>query len=242
MLGEQIPIGKVVVQSVAVATPAEQAGIRAGDILLSLQGQPIRNTGELTEMTKGFRGQEVTLELEREGQKLSVKLTPRVQFPSDQGAMGVGIAMQDGYALQTVRYPPGKAILLGLRDLWTLLSLTVSGFASLFRVGLKPNTITGPIGIFEMSGVVARTGLVNLMRFTALLSVNLFVINLIPLPVLDGGQVVLVLLEKLRGGKPMSERYTQLIGGVSWLLLGTLVILVTYMDIVRISSGISLLP
>jgi len=242
VLGDQIPLGKVVVQSVAVNSPAGLAGMQAGDLIVSIQGMSVRNTGELMTETQAYLGREVTLELERAGQRLSVKLTPRAQPPQGEGAMGVVISMQEGYVMQTVRHPLGTAIALGLRELWSLLGLTFSGFLAIFRVGLQPDTVTGPVGIFQMSGAVARTGLVNLMRFTALLSINLFIVNLFPLPVLDGGQVALVLLEKLRGGRPLTERYTQLVSGVSWLLLGALVILITYMDIVRISSGGSLLP
>jgi regulator of sigma E protease len=242
MVDDQVLVGKVVVQAVAANSPAALAGVQPGDIILEMEGQELQNVGDLVERTRVFLGKEVTLTLLRSDQTVTVHLTPRKQPPAGEGAMGVVIGMQEGYTWKTVRHPIGEAIAIGLRQVWDILVVTVNGFVGLFRAILTPGSLLGPVGIFQAVGEVAHTGVGNLMRFTALISLNLFIFNLIPLPMLDGGQIVSVLLEKLRGGKRIAPRDLEAVYYLGWLLLLSLVLWVTYFDIMRLFSGKSLLP
>jgi regulator of sigma E protease len=120
--------------------------------------------------------------------------------------------------------------------------LRLTGFARLVRVGISPGDITGPVGIFQISGAIAQTGLTNLMRFTAFLSVNLLILNLLPLPALDGGRIAFIVLEKMRGGRRVAPQQEGLVHFVGLLVLLALTVVISYFDILRILGGGSPLP
>lgn len=156
--------------------------------------------------------------------------------------MGVTIGMQPGYEIRTIRYPIWEAGYLGAREVWMTLVLIITGFIRMFRVGISPGDITGPVGIFQMSGVIAQTGVVNLMRFTSFFSVNLFILNLLPLPALDGGRIAFILLERIRGGKRVAPQQEGFVHFIGLLVLLALMVVISYFDILRIFGGGSALP
>jgi regulator of sigma E protease len=241
-MGEQIAVGRVIVTSVAAGSPAEGAGIQAGDLITAIEDHTVRNTTELVERTQALLGQEVSLSLLRGSESLTVQLTPRVRPPSGEGAMGVGIDMQEGWTVETVRQPIWKAPWLGIQETWSALTLIVSGFVQLFRGTVSPKEMTGPVGIFQISGIVARTGLANLLRLTAFISINLSLFNLFPLPALDGGRIAFIILEKLRGGRRVAPQREGLVHLIGLLVLVGLMLFISYFDITRLLSGQSLLP
>ncbi len=202
----------------------------------------MRNTTELVQRTQAVLGQEVSLSLLRGSEPLTVRLTPRVQPPPGEGAMGVGITMQEGWTVETVRHPIWEAPWLGVQEAWSALTLTVGGLIQIFRGTVSPKELTGPVGIFQVSGIVARTGLANLMRFAAFISINLFLVNLLPLPALDGGRIAFIALEKLRGGRRVAPQRESLVHFIGLLLLIGLMLLVSYFDVLRIASGKLPLP
>ena len=241
-VGDRVVVGRVVVESVAAGSPADQAGIRAGDIILAVGGREAKNTVELAEEASRLRGQETDVALQRGDERLTVRLTPRTSPPPGEGAMGVSIAMEEGYGWETVRRPLWEAVPLGLRQVWLVLGMTLSGFAQMLRVGIKPGDVAGPVGIFQMSGVVAQTGAANLLRFIAVLSVNLFIFNLLPLPPLDGGRIAFILLEKLRGGKRFEPQQEGLVNLVGLMLLLMLMLVFSYFDVQRLFGGAQSMP
>lgn len=178
----------------------------------------------------------------RGGQELVVQLIPRKQPPEGEGAMGVSIGMAEGYTIERIRHPIWEAIPLGLRETGATLLAMVNGFVQIFRGRVPVSELAGPVGIFQMTGEVARTGLENLISFTAFLSLNLSILNLLPVPALDGGRIALVLLEKVRGGKRMAPQQEGLVNLIGLLLLLAFVAFVSYFDILRLFSGQSLLP
>ena len=242
VMGEQIAVGQVLVMSVAAGSPAEGAGIQAGDLITAIAGQTVRNTNELVERTRTLVGQEVSLSLLRGSEALTVRLTPRVQPPPGEGAMGVQITMEEGYAVETVRYPIWEAPWQGVREAWSAATLTISGFIQIFRGTVSPNEITGPVGIFQISAIVARSGVANLMRLTGFLSVHLFLFNLLPVPALDGGRIAFIALEKLRGGRRVAPEHEGLVHLIGLLVLMALMLVVSYFDILRIANGGLQLP
>jgi len=242
VMGEQVAVGRVEVIDVVAGSPAAIAGIQAGDLITAIDGQGVRNPDELVERTREVLGREVSLSLLRGSEPLTVRLTPRANPPSGEGAMGVQIGLQEGWATEIVRHPIGEAAWLGLQDAWAALALTVTGFIQLFRGTVSVTEMTGPVGIFQVSGIVARTGIVNLMRLTAFISVNLSLVNLLPLPALDGGRIAFILLEKLRGGKRVAPQQESLVHLIGLLALVGLMFVISYFDILRILSGELILP
>ncbi len=241
-MGEQIAVGRVLVTSVSPGSPAEVAGLQTGDLITAIEGQTVRNTEDLYVRTQRLLGQEISLSLLRGSESLTVRLTPRVHPPEGQGAMGIGMGMQEGWAVETVRPPLWEAPWLGIQQTWSALWMTLAGFGQLLRGAVSPREITGPVGIFQISGLVARTGLANLMRLTGLISINLSLFNLFPLPALDGGRIAFILLERLRGGRRVAPQHEGLVHLIGLLVLVGLMLVVSYFDITRLLSGESLLP
>jgi regulator of sigma E protease len=241
-IGEQVPVGSVFIESVAPGSPAQQAGMQPGDIIASIQDHEVRNFSELVQYTQSFLGQEVSVALLRQGESVTVQVVPRLRPPSGEGAMGIVIGMKEGFQVVTVRHPVWKAIPLGVQEVRTVLAETAAGFARMIRVGIAPGDIAGPVGILQIGGAVAQSGFVNLLRFIGLLSVNLFVINLLPFPMLDGGRIAFVLLEKIRGGKRVTPERESLVHLIGLLVLLGLMVVVSYFDIQRILGGGSLTP
>ncbi len=232
-VGRGVSTGQVQVQSVAPDSPALQAGLRTGDVIVQLAGHEITSTVGLAQYTRAALGQEIEVAFLRDGERMSVRLIPRVNPPQGQGAMGIVMAE----IMRQVRYPIWQAIPLGLLEAWRMVVLVVLSLISVLRGAIPVQEMAGPIGIAQASGEVARLGLLQLLEFTAGISVNLAFINVLPLPILDGGRALLVLVEKLRGGKrlaPQRQAYAQL---MSLMLILSLVLVFSYFDVARILAG-----
>jgi len=241
LIGEQVMQGRVAIESVLPGTPADEAGLWPGDVFVTINGQQMQDLAEVSARLRGLAGQEVELVLEREGEPYTVRVTPRLDPPPGEGALGISITWAPGATATTVRYPLGEALYRGVADTVMMIGAMLAGFAQMFRGGLRPGDITGPVGIFQISGAVAQSGLTSLMTWTAFLSLNLFIINLLPIPGLDGGRIAFILLEKIRGRRiaPQREAMAHVIG---ILIILALTIVVSYFDVVRLLSGGSVLP
>ncbi|MFQ6001681.1 MAG: RIP metalloprotease [Anaerolineae bacterium] len=235
LIGEPVPITGVEITEVASGSPAEAAGMKAGDLILELDGLKITDSLALQRYTYERVGQEVSLLLEREGERLEATLIPRLHPPSGEGPMGIAMhTVVVGTKL--VRYEAWRAIPIGISRTFRAVGVIVFSVIYMVR-GLISPEVAGPIGIAQATAQVAQMGLPFLLQFTAFLSVNLALINLLPFPGLDGGRLAFVLLEALRGGKkvdPQKEGLVHLIG--MFILIG-LVLVVSYFDILRVSGG-----
>jgi len=236
-VGQGVPTGQVLVSAVATDSPAAQSGVLAGDRILALDGQAVGSVVEVQKLTQAALGREVSLSLWRGEQTVMARLTPRVNPPQGQGAMGVTIG--DDY--RSVRYSVWRAIPLGVAQVGQTIVMIVTGLIAVIRGLVSAKELAGPIGVFQATGEVARLGLPLLVDFTAGLSVNIAIVNLLPIPILDGGRVALVLLEKLRGGKRMAPQQEGAVQFASLMLLLALVVLFSYFDILRLFSGQSIL-
>jgi len=232
-VGRSVPTGQVLVQSVAPDSPAMQAGLRSGDVIVSIAGHEVTGAIALAQYTQASLGQEIEVAFLRDGERQSVRLTPRVNPPQGQGAMGIVM----GDIVRQVRYPIWKAIPLGFAEAWNTVRLVVLSLISVLRGVVPVQDMAGPIGIAQASGEVARLGLLQLLEFIAGISVNLAVVNLLPLPILDGGHAVLILVEKLRGGKRLEPQRQVLAQMMSLVLILGLLVLFSYFDVIRILSG-----
>jgi regulator of sigma E protease len=222
------------IYGVAPGSPAATAGLQPGDTILEIDGTPVNSVDTLHALVNARLDQEIALTIRRNDQVLPepVRLVPRSVHPQDQGAVGIVI----GDPLARVAYPPWSALWLGLqRTGWTLVSI-IGGLVAIVR-GSAPPDLTGPIGIARMTAEVARTGLAQLVDWTAFLSVNLFIINLLPIPALDGGRLVFVVLEIVRRGRRIDPGKEGLVHLVGIVLLLALFLVISYFDLVRMVQG-----
>jgi regulator of sigma E protease len=197
---------------------AQQAGIRGGDRVLAVNGNSV---GEWDQLAKIIHGQEV-------------QVTPRStkqQGPAGEeeiGLIGIGPAPET----QLRRLNPFSAAWAGVTKTVDLSVLVVTGFVKLIQAKISPKTIGGPILIAQMAGEVAQRGMIELLSFTALLSINLAILNLLPIPILDGGHLLFSLIEWLRG-KPVSLKKREMAQQVGMVLLIGLMVFAFYNDIFR---------
>ncbi len=241
MVPHDIVVGQVMVEKVAPGSPAMLAGIQPGDALLSLDGKTIRNAADLYRYVQLNLGKKVTILVKHSDSSTeTVRLIPRWQPPEGQGAMGVAIRTLNPTIVRE-RYPFWQAIPAGIIECVQTFILFKNEIISMV-IGSAPVAVTGPVGIAQITGEVAKAGIGPLLEFAAFLSMNLAVINLFPLPALDGGRIAFVLLEWVRRGKRISPKTESRVHLIGFAMLMMAILLVTYQDILRIISGESLIP
>ena len=226
------------IHDVPVGSAGARAGLRAGDRVLAVDGQPVVNSTEFVAMVNAAPGRDISIEVERAGERLRIVApVPRVL---EQGrTIGrLGIALIEGPRayppglVETHRAGPIDAVVLGVAKTWEMSSLTVQMLWRIVTGQVSAKNISGPISIAEFAGISAYLGLSAFLAFLAIISVSLGVLNLMPVPLLDGGQVVYQLVEAVKG-TPLSER-AQLVGQqVGIALLVVLMSLAFYNDISR---------
>ncbi len=214
--------------------PAQAAGLKAGDRVVAISGQSVTEWDQMAKAIHASPGRPIQLTIDRQGQQLMIEVTPK---PSKQagptgetevGLIGIGPAPESEYR----RLDPVTAFGAGIRKTADLSALVVTGFVKLIQAKISPKTIGGPILIAQMAGEVAQRGLVDLLSFTALLSINLAILNLLPIPILDGGHLLFSAIEWLRG-QPVSLRKREIAQQVGMVLLAALMVFAFYNDIFR---------
>lgn len=203
-------------------SPAEEAGIEAGDIITTIDGNAISTWEEVLTTISAKPEQEINLTIERDGSLTEYAVTTELApLPDggDRGVIGIGPKI-DMYSF----FPALAVSFERFGDILTALYQVVAGEA--------PLDVAGPVGIVHTIGEVAQTGFVNLLVLTALISINLGIINLLPIPALDGGRLLFLLIEAVRG-RPIEPEKEGLIHFIGFALLITLILLVTYQDVLR---------
>jgi regulator of sigma E protease len=224
------------------SAPADSAGARAGlrdgDQILAVDGQTVANRSEFIALVMNAPGREISMEVQRKGERLRiVAAVPQVM---DQGrAIGrLGISLKEGAPvwppglIETHRSGPLDAVKIGVAKAWEMSALTVQMLWRMVTGHVSAKNISGVVSIAEFAGISAYLGLTAYMAFLAIISVSLGILNLLPVPLLDGGQVVYQAVEAIKGS-PISER-AQLFGQqVGIALLVVLMSLAFYNDISR---------
>ncbi len=218
-------------------SPAEKAGILAGDKILEIDGKPLSNWEELSQTIQRHGKNPITLKLNRAGQELVITIAPEVQkwtdiFGETQERAVIGVMSKS----EVRSVSPIMAGYYSLEQTWFFTRLFFLTIVKLFQRVLPMDTLGGPILIAQMAGQQAREGLVSLMGFLAAFSVNLAVINLLPIPILDGGHLLFFLIEGVMG-KPLSPRKVEYAQKVGLVLLIALMAIVFYNDIMRLMPG-----
>ena len=205
--------------------PAAEAGLQANDKILSINGQAVGNWQEMAALIRQNEGNEITIRYERKGEVQSVEITP---VPSEDTEGGViGVYPQ----LVRERVSLIRAFGLGLQQTFLVIEMTVMGFIQMI-MQRSAEDLGGPIMIASIIGQAARVGLINVLNWTAIISVNLGIINLLPFPALDGGRIIFILIELIRGEEvdPKIESYIHMVG---FALLIMLMIFIIYQDLMR---------
>ncbi len=216
-------------------SPADKAGIMLLDQVVGFKVggvlKAISNTNEIQSFVHDNVGKTLTIVVQRNKEILDKEIIPRVNPPSGQGALGVSLALTG-----VVSYPWYEALWRGVYDAVVLMINTVMGYFLLFKTllfkGKLIADVSGPIGIATLTGQAARMGINYLMQFTAMISINLAVLNIIPFPALDGGRALLIIIEKLKGS-PVNKKAEQIVNTVGFALLISLMVFVTAKDILR---------
>ena len=226
------------VHDVPAGSAGARAGLRAGDRLLSVDDQPVANRMEFIALVSAAPGRDISIDVERGGARLRIEAAvPRIV---EQGrAIGrLGISLEEGPPkwppglVQTRRSGPIDAVMGGVAKTWEMSTLTVQMLWRIVTGQVSAKNISGPISIAEFAGISAYLGLTAFLAFLAIISVSLGVLNLMPVPLLDGGQVVYQVVEAVKG-TPLSER-AQLFGQqIGIALLVVLMSLAFYNDISR---------
>ncbi|MCY4624746.1 MAG: M50 family metallopeptidase [Chloroflexi bacterium] len=253
--------GRVLIAGVAQESPAERAGLQSGDIILEADGHRVYNTqtlqtrillnlGKETEFlvmrperlitgSFGFGADTGPVDTAvRDTEPFTVLLVPRWAPPEGQGNVGIQIRTIQG---QVVSQPGNilTAIPNGFVRMWEMLVLLKNEILSWFAGSGGPQ-FAGPVGIAQISDEVAEAGWRPLVIFAALLSLNLAIINLLPLPALDGGRIVFVALEWARGGKRVPPEREGLVHAVGFAVLIGVIVIITFFDVSRIIAGNSI--
>jgi regulator of sigma E protease len=241
MVPRQVEVGNVMIEKVAPDSPASEAGIAPGDTLLSINGHTIKNIGDVIYDINLELGNKITLELkDAEGNLKTAEVVPRWNPPPDQGAVGIEMSMVPTGNI-TQSDPFWKAVPKSITSIKDTFVLMGNQITSWFAQKKAPE-VTGPVGIFQLTGEVRAAGPSYLLQFIGFISMNLAIVNILPLPALDGGRIAFVFLEVVRRGKRVSPRTEGLIHYIGFVMLIALILVISYFDIVRVIRGGSLIP
>ncbi len=241
MIPHEVVREEVWVKEVAPNSPAAMVGIQPGDVILKIDNHPIQNLSDLQRNITLNLGAEISIQIQRDNSPPEmVRVVPRWNPPPGQGAIGIMVGLANPH-LVTESYSFWRSIPLGARTTLESFILIKNEVTGWFIRGQTPQ-LAGPVGIAQVTGEVAKAGIIPLIWFAAFLSINLAIINIFPLPALDGGRVMFVLLEVIRRGKRIRPGREALIHLIGFVVLISLILLVTYFDITRIIRGESLLP
>lgn len=220
----------------AKQSPAEEAGIKAGDAISTLyfedKAVTVKELEDVQKFIAMHTGEEITVEIKRGKEIFQKNLIPRVSYPKDEGAMGIAMAK-----IGTISYPWYQAILKGFETTGKLFITIITLFylliKSLILEGKMIGEIAGPVGIFSLTSQMVKLGLVYILQFTAIFSITLAIINIIPIPALDGGRLLFLAIEKIRG-KPLKPKTEQLANSIGFAIIILLMIVITFRDIIKL--------
>jgi regulator of sigma E protease len=230
------------VGQVREGSPAQKAGILKGDMIVSVHGVATGSWQDIKSLVKDSAGREVTLTVQREGRLLSVTVVPEESveknlFGEDVRSALIGIVAAGNY--KKVEMGLWEACREGFRRTWEITALTLLTIVKLFQGVVSIKTLGGPIMIGQLTGQVAQESISYLVPLLAVISINLGILNLLPVPILDGG-VILFLLMELAIGKPISIRKRDMAQKLGIFVLAALIVVVTINDLSRIDAVVKL--
>lgn len=209
-LGPWQPLVEPVIGQLSAGGAAERAGMQAGDRILTINGDPVSDwVADVVPAIQASASRELVLGLERDGRQLSLAVTPdaREVNGEQQGFVGAGVAPFEWpeHMIRSISYNPFVAVPVAMRQTWDMTVLTLDSIRKMFIGLVSAKNLSGPITIAKVAGDSAKSGLETFLSFIAYLSISLGVLNLLPIPVLDGGHLVYYFAEWIRG-KPVPEQ------------------------------------
>ncbi len=234
-----IPYAIPKVGEVMPDSPAAQGGLRKDDLVTAIDGRPISRWEELVSAVRQSGERTLTLTVRRGDEELTLALTPRRMettniFGQKVSATLIGVAAGEHFAVQQVN--PVEALVSGVSYTGRIVEITVLSLWKLLTREIPVATLGGPILIAQVAGKQAEQGVNALIHFMALLSVNLTLLNLLPIPVLDGGHLVFILWEAVRG-KPLAMKHRELAQALGLMLILALMVVVFYQDLQRLFTS-----
>jgi regulator of sigma E protease len=226
-IGRQVALP--VVSEVMQFSAAAQAGLQPGDLIHSVDGAPVAYFEDLRRIIFSEPGRTVKLALRRGTQELVVPV--HVAAETEDGVAVGKLGIQSG-ASETQALGPIAALGAGLTETWVVLWQTLMGLVRLVTTGAGVHELGGPIKIAQLSGQVAQLGLASLLNFIALLSINLGLVNLLPIPILDGGHLVFYAAEALRG-RPLPARAQDYGYRIGFAIIASIFVVISFNDLVR---------
>ena len=236
--GQEANYRNIQIQIVEVAknSPAEKAGIKIGDAIFGLsfnqEAVQIKEVEDVQNFIAGHIGEELNFTLKRGNETLQKVMIPRSNPPEGEGATGIAMSKTG-----LISYPWYKAIIKGFETAGKLIVTMISLFYLLIKTLILKGTmigeIAGPVGIAALTSQMVQLGWVYVLQFTAILSINLAIINFLPFPALDGGRLLFLLIEKIKG-KPIKFKTERMAHTIGFAILILLIIVITFRDIVKL--------
>ncbi|MBR7959051.1 RIP metalloprotease RseP [Burkholderia vietnamiensis] len=234
-LGFETGGGSLSIASVQPGSAAEQAGLKAGDKLLALDGKPIGGASRFIDIVKHHAGQAVDLQVDRGGSTQTVQIVPQVQRDDETGQQigRIGAALSMHTPSVDVRYGPLESLRLGAHRTWDIAVYSLKMFGRMITGNASLKNLSGPVTIADYAGKSARLGPSAFLSFLALVSISLGVLNLLPIPVLDGGHLLYYLVEAATG-KAVSERWQLILQRAGLICIVALSAIALFNDLARL--------
>ena len=226
---------EAVVGEVRPDSPAAEAGIQPGDRILSIEGEPLEAWQDLSRILSAKEDEsELRFVIQRDGGEYT--LTVRPQYNQSEGRLMIGVVVDEESAI-TQRLSPAEGIMVGLRQTWLMISLLCGALVQMAtgQISVSEN-LSGPVALAQVIGQTISSGFSDTLFLTAFLSVNLGIMNLIPFPALDGGRIIVYLVELARR-KPMKLETEGWINAIGFVFLISLMLFLTFKDIIRVFGG-----
>ncbi len=230
------------VDTVQPASAAQAAGFMPGDLVVAIDGTKIDNFSDMQRIVSVSAGETLNIEVERGGVHVTLKATPQLRELKDNfgnkhrlGVLGISRSMAPG-DIKTQKMGPVQAVAEGARETWFVVDRTLSYIGGVFTGREAADQLGGPIRIAQVSGEVASVGFVALIHLTAVLSISIGLLNLFPIPLLDGGHLLFYAIEAIRG-RPLSERAQEVGFRIGLAIVVMLMIFATFNDILRLATS-----
>ena len=230
------------VDAVQPTSAAQAAGFQPGDLVLAIDGEKIASFADMQRIVSVSAGDPLNIEVERGGVHVTLKATPQLKELKDNfgnvhrlGVLGISRSMAPG-DIKTQKVGPLQAVVLGAQETWFVVERTLSYIGGVFTGREAADQLGGPIRIAQVSGQVASAGFVALIHLTAVLSVSIGLLNLFPIPLLDGGHLLFYGIEAVRG-RPLSERAQEVGFRIGLAIVVMLMIFATFNDILHLATS-----
>jgi regulator of sigma E protease len=230
------------VDTVQPGSAAQAAGFKPGDLVLTINGEKIESFSDMQRIVSISAGAPLAIEVERDNTQVTLKAVPQLKELKDNfgnvhrlGVLGISRSMAPG-DIKTEKATPLRAIVMGAQETWFVVDRTLSYITGVFAGREAADQLGGPIRIAQVSGQVATAGFAPLIHLTAVLSVSIGLLNLFPIPLLDGGHLLFYAIETIRG-RPLSERAQELGFRIGLAIVLMLMIFATFNDILHLATS-----